>query len=573
MKIRPRPVALIAIGLILFTLGLWVWAIHFRAKRAVVNYKLQLIAAGEKLTVDELIPKPVPPEQNSADIFLKAVARLNFRQSLLDSNPPPAMRMVAPGKAMTGWALPDIRDSYENKTTNTWAEADAAIAEISEALELLQQMVEHPTIDFGLDYHQGFTLLLPNLSQTKKAAQRLSAATLCDLHCGDAATAAMNVRAMLALAKASTDERLVISQLVRMAIAAITVSANWELMQSPGLTEAQLTALQRDWAELEFLQAAEIALAMERALGEMTLEEMRNSSVGFRRVISGYGPGGGGSVGSAGTWTDEAEQFAKDVWSKTQLQTKETAWRVAWSYPDQLRTLKGNQVLVDTARLVRSNGCFKPALQDQERKLGELGILGRETASDSGIDALDLDFRSLLSQSVVSLNRVLNRVMTIEASRQAAITAIALKRYQLRHGSYPVALAALVPEFLPAVSRDPVDGQPLRYRVNSDGTFLLYSIGEDGEDNGGDPHSAKSDSPSLAWQRGRDWVWPQPASAEETEAYFESLRKKHSPTPARSNSTDVAATAEQQAFAERYGLTPTNPVTVPTNNSTTNVSK
>ena len=32
-----------------------------------------------------------------------------------------------------------------------------------------------------------------------------------------------------------------------------------------------------------------------------------------------------------------------------------------------------------------------------------------------------------------------------------------------------------------------MDGQPLRYRRNADGTFLLYSIGENGKDDGGNP--------------------------------------------------------------------------------------
>ena len=44
-----------------------------------------------------------------------------------------------------------------------------------------------------------------------------------------------------------------------------------------------------------------------------------------------------------------------------------------------------------------------------------------------------------------------------------------------------------MPEFVPKVPLDPVDGQPLRYRRNADGTFLLYSVGENGKDDGGNP--------------------------------------------------------------------------------------
>src|SRR5262249_28063626 len=104
-------------------------------------------------------------------------------------------------------------------------------------------------------------------------------------------------------------------------------------------------------------------------------------------------------------------------------------------------------------------------------------------------------------------------------ARQLTVTAIALKRFQLRHGSYPLDLNTLAPEFLSSVPHDPVDGQRLRYRLNQDGTFLLYSVGEDGEDNGGDPSPATHSNSYVGWLKGRDFVWPQPATPEEIAAY------------------------------------------------------
>ena len=125
---------------------------------------------------------------------------------------------------------------------------------------------------------------------------------------------------------------------------------------------------------------------------------------------------------------------------------------------------------------------------------------------------------------MVALSRVLNRVVGAEVARELTITALALKRYQLRHGQYLADLSALVPEFLASVPRDPADGQPLRYRLKPDGTFLLYSIGEDGTDNGGDASPA-GNAESLSWQRGRDLVWPCPATLEEVSTF----QQKHAP--------------------------------------------
>ena len=159
------------------------------------------------------------------------------------------------------------------------------------------------------------------------------------------------------------------------------------------------------------------------------------------------------------------------------------------------------------------------------RELG-FGALKPDTP---GFVQLDEDPRTLFSQSLVSVQNLLHRVMAAEVMRSMGITALALKRYQLRNGHYPSELAQLVPDFVPAVPRDPADGQPLRYRLNSDGTFLLYSIGDDGKDDGGDatPHSGTPKSKFLSWERGRDLVWPQPVSSTEPVANRAALDREN----------------------------------------------
>jgi len=57
--------------------------------------------------------------------------------------------------------------------------------------------------------------------------------------------------------------------------------------------------------------------------------------------------------------------------------------------------------------------------------------------------------------------------------------------------------------------------------MKRNGTFVLYSIGDDGVDDGGDPASRTS-TRSVGWDRGRDYVWPAPASEEEIEIAGES---------------------------------------------------
>jgi hypothetical protein len=72
-----------------------------------------------------------------------------------------------------------------------------------------------------------------------------------------------------------------------------------------------------------------------------------------------------------------------------------------------------------------------------------------------------------------------------EARRRILIAAIALERHRGRHGGYPKALQELVPELLQTPPVDFMDGKPLRYQLTDDGHFVLYSVGLDCVDDGG----------------------------------------------------------------------------------------
>jgi hypothetical protein len=99
----------------------------------------------------------------------------------------------------------------------------------------------------------------------------------------------------------------------------------------------------------------------------------------------------------------------------------------------------------------------------------------------------------------------------------------------------PERLNDLVPEFSPSVPIDPCDGKPLRYHSNADGTYLLYSVAENGVDDGGDPADSiiggsgynpgvsNNHYHSMYWHnpKARDWVWPQPATPAEIQYFYE----------------------------------------------------
>ena len=218
-----RRIVLAGLGLVAGAMVVVVCAVHYRGKWAVDRYRRELLAGGEKLTVDDALPPPAMPEDNGALIFGQAL--FNWPSAnFLEKNSPVAMLLVAPGKAAVGWKQPDVRVDG----TNTWDEVETAMAKYQAALDLVREAATRPAFDFRPNYRQGPSLLLPHLATEKRAVQRLTAAELCDLHRGDTAGAMTNVQTMLALVKATAYERLVISQLVRIAMAHLSMAATWE---------------------------------------------------------------------------------------------------------------------------------------------------------------------------------------------------------------------------------------------------------------------------------------------------------------------------------------------------------
>ncbi|HLZ53437.1 MAG TPA: hypothetical protein VKS19_03065 [Verrucomicrobiae bacterium] len=503
----------IAAGIVLVVAILVPVIHHYQLRAATGAYIAQLKAQGEPMELAQVIPPPVPAEQNSADTLRKAAALFDADQSLLETNQADGMRMAAPGKAMICWWQPDVRD-YDS--TNSWDDVKTAVARNEKSFALLQQIIVRPNFDFQIKYENGVAGLdFTNfcLAASKRAALRLETAAISDLHRSDTASAVKNLRAMLSLVKAMRDERLVICELVRIAIANIALTVNWEVLQSTNITEERLAELQNDWARLDFVRSEENALEMERVIGEITLGKWRSSNSPLLQQFD---------LARSARESMGLPNKNDHPWDKAEMGMEVFLWRYWWSYPDELRALRGYEVLMNTMRLADTNGSFQDALSSQDTALDRLGISKLNNSFDSLFSG-ETDFHSMLSESIVTLAGVARKVMRVEAAKQIVMTVIALKRYRLKYGNYPPNLNSLVPEFVPAIPLDPVDGQPLRYRPNADGTFLLYSVGENGKDDGGNPALEQgAEWRSDYWQNpyALDWVWPQPATPQEIQNYY-----------------------------------------------------
>ena len=494
---------------------------HYQLKAAVVRYRAELKAKGKSTELVQVLPPTALPEQNGAEQIIQAITLLNQHPSFLTTNPVTGKKRVAPGKAMVNAAQPIIREQGKFGFTNTWAAAETDLQENQEALTLLHAILVKTNLDFHVPYANGFAdfafFTNLHLAELKKSASLLSSAAIVDLQRGDTGAAITNARAALALAHAMREQRLVISELVRIAIVSIAQNPTWEILQSERVTDRDLAGLQADWERLDFLRSYQNALAMEWIIGDGMLATWRKSNAELEKRLEL----GKAALRSMGAEDDEG---SPSLFQRAKTSANIFMWRYWWSYPDELRSLRGGEVLLETVRQAETNHAFVALRQQQQAKLESLGLIKSLDKLENPLLLLETpDLHSMLSESIITLSGCFKKITTIETMKRTTITAIALKRYQLRHGNYPETLAELAPEFLASVPLDPVDGQPLRYRRNADGSFLLYSVGGNGKDDGGDPSLEPGvTSSNYAWQNDHvlDWVWPQPATDAEINYFY-----------------------------------------------------
>ncbi len=93
------------------------------------------------------------------------------------------------------------------------------------------------------------------------------------------------------------------------------------------------------------------------------------------------------------------------------------------------------------------------------------------------------------------------------ARLRCAVTGLACERYRSACGSWPSALEDVVPRFISSLPVDPFDGKPLRFRP-ANGQITIYSVGENGRDDGGQTES----EPRSSWAADLEFhLWDVPS--------------------------------------------------------------
>ena len=506
---------------------------HHRA--ALQRYKAALRASGQLKTLAEARPQPLTNAANGAPALTKLLALLPELPPALQ--PVPA-RGLPPGTRRVTWMEPTLPS---DELTNLWPELRSFLGTNAVDLARLRSVLEAPVLEFTVPYEAGVSMALGHLVKIKRTVQFLSADALLRLHDGQSEIALADTLAGIHLVARWNREPLLITQLVRIAIAAIMANSTWEALQFQGWSDADLGALQQAWQELDLTALSDAMFTMEAA--EMVDSLERLSTQDLARLSAAMNPSGSGSPDDFIELVKQCfEDPAKGIQALLDRYPRWWAFRMWRRYQIENLVLQQIQAVRGAQRAALATGAWLVPLREAQTNLARLDRLMPPLP---GI---------FLDSSGSAYGTTLKKCAGTEAQRSLVLAAIALERHRLKHGSYPERLAQLIPEFLAAVPRDPMDGLPLRYRRSDDGSFTLYAVGENGRDDGGDPTPTGA---ALSWQSGKDIVWPKPAALAEGEANRQSRLAPLRAGPA----AGIPGTAEEirQRFLERYEIAAPGP--------------
>jgi hypothetical protein len=382
--------------------------------------------------------------------FPASLEELNAWYSLVPFEENAAMKFIAAGDAQVNpqadllSRLPVIGKVRDIPAANAGLPAEmreviaAHLADNQSTLDLAHEAASLTRSRYPMDLRQGANTLLPHLSRLKALTQllKLDALLNSDRHRPDPAV--RTTLTSFALAHSLSTEPLMISQLVRVACVALTLSGLERTISENVLTDDQLRALLGKIAEAEADSESSPprAFAGERCTG---ISCFGMSPAQLQNLFALGGAGAGGEL--------QAVLFQLAILSG--LRDRDLHFY-----------LKNIGEFVQTARLP-----YPERLEKADQ------VMARATRD------LQRDRLLLFSKMILpSMGGFFTKEANITAQLRAARVALEVERHRLAHGgALPGTLADLTPTYLPAIPADPFDGQPLEFERLPDGYRIISS--------------------------------------------------------------------------------------------------
>lgn len=528
---------------------------HARGRRRLDQTLDRLIAQGERLDITALAPPPPAPDSNGLARLLRVSPRLQEAGTLH----PPAMRCIAAGRAAPSSQIKSWEQA--NSRLQGWASVEEWSARNETELAELHAALALPECRSSLNYSEGFKMLFPHLAPIKSACIALSTSAALAARDGDLDRAVTDLADIGRASASMGREPVVLSQLVRVALVAIALNRGWDILHARDWTDDQLVRLDAALPSDDLIRDMVTALEGERAIGLIAMRQIKGREItdmldGLSAGIAGNSAPGFTMPDSLDAATQLASEMTASIAQSIRKHVVMPLWHFAFNDHAIAVYLDAMQEFISSSRQSLKSG--RMPLKPDAQGSNEI-LLGAERRVDWS--------KNLYSQTAIpALDRVLAKAFSAHIQRTLLRTDIALQRHKLRSGRYPDSLESLVPDFLPAVPIDAADGQPLRYRLAPGDTQpVLWSAGENGIDDGGDPAPGGYNlNARFLWWRGKDAVWPQTASPKEIAEWLENEQKGRRPKTAVSSSTQATTTFRMSPeLMKRYGLLPSTPSAPP----------
>jgi hypothetical protein len=356
---------------------------------------------------------------------------------------------------------------------------DATIEELREASKL-------PYSRFPLEWDKDdpAAILLPHLAVMKSCVQILRLRATAELQNDQSQKALDDIKLMLYLNNSIRTEPVFISHLVRIAMMAITLQPIYEGLAEHKWSDAQLAELDAELAKLDFLADYEFSMHGERMFGISIVEYLRRT-----RNLQAMG-------------FDDQGNPSSPPFSNLGFHLAPSAF----FYRSELI-------------MARMHQQWTLPLVDMEQRVVSPHKVSQSTAAADKALQHGWPYNILARMVFPSIGKAVIKFARAQSSIDLARTAIALERYRLANGNYPESLDALMPQFMEKIPHDTINGQPLHYRREASGQFVLYSVGWNETDDGGvvgykrRSSDARDETRSLGlpdYESG-DLVWRYPA--------------------------------------------------------------
>ena len=458
----------------------------WRGKRAWENCKRELEAKGEVLDWNAHIPPPVPDDQN----FFKAPKMEEWFVRNLTSNTNELYALMTnAGKVAV------ITNKMVAANFMAWSE------QFEPDFDLMREALKRPCARMDGDYSIPYEQPIPNFVNVRSVAQTLAQRAKCDLLLGQPDKALQELTLLhdmcRLLGAAPTGKPMtLVAAMINVAVTGLYVDTIASGLQSHAWQEPQMAALQEQLKGINLPPIVADAFKME-LVAHIHIYTHTNETAQASHFFADLS----GLYEVADLVLDDASASEKTKagaisrWLKYPMSLLLKFAPRGWAYQNvvycvvvESKSLDGFDLEHDTIAPRVFDEAARNLKQSQDHKS---------------------PFKLLAAITVPNTAKATQTLAHDQTLANEAQIACALERYRLAHGEYPGTLDALSPQFIGKIPHDIIGGKPLIYRPASDGKFLLYSIGWNETDDGGQQVTAQTKNGGTDFTKG-DWVWQYP---------------------------------------------------------------